>query len=288
MSRRMKDPTARLKKQGGKLLAYAVLIAFAFVVLFPILWMVSATLKSPEQQYQWPPQLLPWPIYLGNFAKLLDVMPIGTYLFNSTFVAVASVIGMCLSSSMAAYAIARMNFRGRDTLFAILLATLMIPYAITLIPTFFIITRVGLIDTFWPLILPYWFGSAFMIFLLRQAYRGIPQEMVDAAKIDGASHFQIFTRIFIPLTMPTMVTVALLTFLWSWNDLLGPLVYLNNPDLFTVQRGLAMLTGRSGTGVDRRGIIMAGSLLGMLPILIIYLFGQRYFIQGLTRSGIKG
>jgi multiple sugar transport system permease protein len=284
----MKDPTARLKKQGGKLLAYAVLIAFAFVVLFPILWMVSATLKSPEQQYQWPPQLLPWPIYLGNFAKLLDVMPIGTYLFNSTFVAVASVIGMCLSSSMAAYAIARMNFRGRDTLFAILLATLMIPYAITLIPTFFIITRVGLIDTFWPLILPYWFGSAFMIFLLRQAYRGIPQEMVDAAKIDGASHFQIFTRIFIPLTMPTMVTVALLTFLWSWNDLLGPLVYLNNPDLFTVQRGLAMLTGRSGTGVDRRGIIMAGSLLGMLPILIIYLFGQRYFIQGLTRSGIKG
>jgi multiple sugar transport system permease protein len=288
MSRRLKAPTAHLKKQGGKLLTYAVLIGFAFVVLFPILWMISATLKSPEQQYQWPPQLLPWPIYLGNFAKLLDVMPIGTYLFNSTFVAVASVIGMCLSSSMAAYAIARMNFRGRDALFAILLATLMIPYAITLIPTFFIMTRVGLIDTFWPLILPYWFGSAFMIFLLRQAYRGIPQEMVDAARIDGASHFQIFTRIFIPLTMPTMVTVALLTFLWSWNDLLGPLVYLNNPDLFTVQRGLAMLTGRSGTGVDRRGIIMAGSLLGMLPILIIYLFGQRYFIQGLTRSGIKG
>ena len=195
---------------------------------------------------------------------------------------------MCFSCSLAAYAIARMQFRGRDALFAILLATLMIPYAITLIPTFYIMTRVKLIDTLWPLILPYWFGSAFMIFLLRQAYRGIPQEMVDAAKIDGASHFQIFLRIFIPLTMPTMVTVALLTFLWSWNDLLGPLVYLNNPDLFTVQRGLAMLSGRAGTGVDRRGIIMAGSLLGMLPILIIYLFGQRYFIQGLTRSGIKG
>ena len=164
----------------------------------------------------------------------------------------------------------------------------MIPYAITTIPTFFIMTQIKLIDTLWPLIVPNWFGSAFMIFLLRQAYRGIPQDLVDAAKMDSANDLQIFLRIFIPLTLPTMFTVALLTFLWSWNDLLGPLIYINNPNLFTVQRALSMLTGRSGTGIDRRGIIMAGSLLGMLPILVIYLFGQRYFIQGLTRSGIKG
>jgi multiple sugar transport system permease protein len=280
--------TTSFRRRSARLFAYVLLSIFAFIVAFPILWMVSSAFKSPEQQYQWPPQLIPWPVYPENFTKLLEVMPIGTYLFNSTLVAVTSVIGMCFSCSLAAYAIARMEFRGREVLFGVLLATLMIPYAITLIPTFFIMTQIKLIDTLWPLILPYWFGSAFMIFLLRQAYRGIPQEMVDAAKTDGASHFQIFSRIFIPLSMATMVTVALLTFLWSWNDLLGPLVYINNPGLFTVQRGLAMLTGRSGTGVDRRGIIMAGSLLGMLPILIIYLFGQRYFIQGLTRSGIKG
>jgi len=135
---------------------------------------------------------------------------------------------------------------------------------------------------------PNFFGGAFMIFLLRQAYRSIPQEMMDAAQLDGASYFKIYWLIFIPLTIPIMVTVALLTFLWSWNDLLGPLIYLNDPQLYTVQRGLSQLTGRSGTGIDRRGIIMAGSLLGMLPMLVIYLFGQRYFIQGLTRSGSKG
>lgn len=284
----MSNSSTKLSKRISRELTFVLLSLLTFVVLFPLLWLVSSALKSPEQQYLWPPQLIPWPIYLGNFTRLFDVMPIGNYLLNSTTVAVSSVIGMCIASSMAAYAIARMRFRGRGALFAILLTTLMIPYAITMIPTFFIMTKVKLIDTLWPLILPNWFGSAFMIFLLRQAYRGIPQDMVDAAKIDGANDFQTFTQIFIPLTMPTMVTVALLTFLWSWNDLLGPLIYINNPALFTVQRGLAMLSGRAGTGIDRRGIIMAGSLTGMLPMLLIYLFGQRYFIQGLARTGIKG
>jgi multiple sugar transport system permease protein len=280
--------SSRLRKRFIRFLTYLVLCVLAFIVIFPLLWLVSSALKSPDQQYEWPPQLIPWPIYLNNFTRLLEVMPIGAYILNSTLVATASVIGMCISSSLAAYAFARMRFRGREPLFSILLVTLMIPYAITLIPTFFIMTRIKLIDTLWPLIMPNLFGSAFMIFLLRQAYRGIPQDLVDAAKIDGANDFQVFSRIFVPLSMPTLVTVALLTFLWSWNDLLGPLIYLNNPDLFTVQRGLAMLTGRSGTGVDRRGVIMAGSLLGMLPMLVIYLFGQRYFIRGLSRSGIKG
>jgi multiple sugar transport system permease protein len=280
--------TGRWRKKVIIVLTYMLLCVLSFIVLFPILWLVSSALKSPDQQYQWPPQLIPWPIYLNNFTRLLEVMPLGSYILNSTLVATVSVIGMCISSSMAAYAFARMRFRGRDWLFSILLGTLMIPYAITLIPTFYVMTQVKLIDTFWPLIMPNLFGSAFMIFLLRQAFRGIPQDLVDAAKIDGATDFQVFSRIFIPLSMPTLITVALLTFLWSWNDLLGPLIFINNPNLFTVQRGLAMLTGRSGTGVDRRGVIMAGSLLGMLPMLVIYLVGQRYFIRGLSRSGIKG
>ena len=160
---------AGLRKEIRKWLIYALLILLAFIILFPILWLVSSVLKTPAQQYEWPPRLIPEPFYFGNFSKLLEVIPIGTYIFNSTVVAIGSVIGMCISSSMAAYAFARMRFRGKNVLFSILLATLMIPYAITTIPTFFIMTQIKLIDTLWPLIVPNWFGSAFMIFLLRQA-----------------------------------------------------------------------------------------------------------------------
>ncbi len=279
---------SRMVRFSKQALNYVLLVVLAFIVLFPILWLVSSAFKTPAQQYEWPPRFLPSPIYLGNFASLFKVMPMPIYLMNTLVIAVFSVIGMCISSSLAAFATARMNFHGRNVLFAMLMMTLMIPYAITMIPSFFIFTRLKWIDTFLPLIVPNFFGGAFMIFLLRQAYRSIPQEMMDAAQLDGASYFKIYWLIFIPLTIPIMVTVALLTFLWSWNDLLGPLIYLNDPQLYTVQRGLSQLTGRSGTGIDRRGIIMAGSLLGMLPMLVIYLFGQRYFIQGLTRSGSKG
>jgi multiple sugar transport system permease protein len=284
----MKKETARLRKRANTVLIYVLISAVALVAIFPILWAVSSALKTPQQQYQWPPQLIPWPIYFGNFIKLFEDMPMGRYLLNSTFISVCSMVGMCIASSLGAYAFARLRFRGRDFLFGVLLVTMMIPYALTMIPTFLVFTKLKLVDTFVPLIAPNWFGSAFMVFLLRQAYMGIPQDLVDAAKLDGASHFGIFLNIFVPLTLPTLVTVALLQFLFSWNDLLGPLIYINNPDLYTVQRGLSLILGRAGTGIDRRGISMAGALLGMLPMLTMYLFGQRYFISGLTRSGIKG
>ena len=267
---------------------YFVLCVTTVIVLFPIVWLFSTALKTPAQQYEWPPNLIPSPVYIENFFKLFEIMPMGRYILNTFVIAAASALGMCISSSLAAFAIARLRFHGRDLLFSILISTLMIPGAITLIPTFVIMSKLQWIDTFLPLIVPNWFGSAFMIFLLRQAYRGISQDLISAAQLDGASYFTIYLRIFLPLTKPVMVTVALLTFLFSWNDLLGPLVYINNPDLYTVQRGLSLLTGRSGTGIDRNGIIMAGSLLGMLPMLIFYLFGQRYFVQGLSRTGMRG
>jgi ABC-type glycerol-3-phosphate transport system permease component len=284
----MRNETALLRNRVMKVLTYVLVITVCVVAIFPVLWALSSELKLPLQQYQWPPQLIPWPIYFGNFSRLFEIMKMDRYLVNSTIIAVTSMVGMCISSSMGAYAFARLRFRGRDFLFGVLLATMMIPYAITLIPTFLVFSKLKLVDTFVPLIAPNWFGSAFMVFLLRQAYIAIPQELVDAAKLDGASHYAIFLRIFVPLTMPTLVTVGLLQFLFSWNDLLGPLIYLNNPDLYTVQRGLSLLLGRAGTGIDRRGVSMAGALLGMVPMLALYVFGQRYFIGGLTRSGIKG
>jgi len=284
----MRNEEARLRQRVAKAMTYVLISVASLVAVFPILWAISSALKLPQQQYQWPPQLIPWPVYFGNFTRLFEVMKMGRYLLNSTVISVTSMVGMCISSSMGAYAFSRLRFRGRDFLFAVLLATMMIPYAITMIPTFFVFTKLKLVDTFVPLIAPNWFGSAFMVFLLRQAYVAVPQELVDAAKLDGAGHDAIFLRIFVPLTMPTLVTVALLQFLFSWNDLLGPLIYINNPDLYTVQRGLSLLLGRAGTGIDRRGVSMAGALLGMVPMLTLYVFGQRYFIGGLTRSGIKG
>jgi multiple sugar transport system permease protein len=284
----MRNETARLRKRVMNIQTYVLVIAVSLLAIFPILWAFSSALKSPQQQYQWPPHLIPSPIYFNNFSRLFELMPMGRYLANSSIISVLSMVGMCISSSMGAYAFARLRFRGRDFLFGVLLVTMMIPYAIMMIPQFLIFSRLGLVDSFVPLIAPNCFGSAFMVFLLRQAYLAIPQELVDAAKLDGASHFNIFLRIFVPLTMPTLVTVALLQFLFSWNDLLGPLIYINNPDLYTVQRGLSMILGRAGTAIDRRGVSMAGALLGMVPMLTLYLFGQRYFISGLTRSGIKG
>jgi multiple sugar transport system permease protein len=181
-----------------------------------------------------------------------------------------------------------MRFRGRDAIFAIVLATMMIPGATTVIPTFLIFKNLHWIDTHLPLIIPNFFGSAYMVFLFRQNFKSIPQDMMDSAQIDGANFFDIYWRIFLPLSIPILTTVALLTFLWNWNDLFGPLIYLSTQEKMTVQLGLAFLRGRAGTGVEKYGIVMAGSLLGILPMFILYIVGQKYFIQGLARAGLKG
>jgi ABC-type glycerol-3-phosphate transport system permease component len=195
---------------------------------------------------------------------------------------------MCVSSSLAAFAFARMRFRGKNLIFGILLGTMMIPYATTVIPTFVIFRWLGWINTHAPLIVPNFFGSAYFVFLLRQAYMGIPQDFMDAAEIDGAGFFYIYSRIFVPLGMPMLTTVAVLQFLGSWNDLFGPLIYLNDQLKMTVQIGLTYLRGRAGTGVEHVGIVMAGSLMGILPMLLLYSFGQKYFVKGLSRAGLKG
>jgi multiple sugar transport system permease protein len=216
------------------------------------------------------------------------VAPMGLYLLNSFKVTLLTVAGTCFSSSLAAFAFARMRFRGRGTLFVILLATMMLPYAVTVIPTFTIMRQLGWLDTHYPLFVPAYFGSAFNVFLLRQAYKSIPQDLFDAATADGAGFFRIYWQIYLPLGMAALVTIAIFAFLWSWNDLFGPLIYLSTQEKMTVALGLAYLRGRAGTGVGTIGVIMAGSLLVIVPMLLLYAFGQRYFIQGLARTGLKG
>jgi ABC-type glycerol-3-phosphate transport system permease component len=279
---------ARLKKYAGRVSTHVLLILIAVMMIFPLVWTLSASLKTPPQQVKWPPQLIPNPFYPRNYVLLFSLSPMATYMLNSAKIAILSVIGMCLSSSLAAFAFARMRFRGKNLIFGILLGTMMIPGATTVIPTFIIFRWLGWINTHAPLIVGNYFGGAFSVFLLRQAYLSIPQDLVDAAEMDGASFFYIYRTIFIPLGMPILTTVAVLQFLWSWNDLFGPLIYLNSQSKMTVQLGLTFLRGRAGTGVEQFGIVMAGSLLGLLPMLILYSFGQKYFIRGLARSGIKG
>ncbi len=272
----------------SRLLTHAILLGMAILMIFPLVWLVSTSLKHPGKQMLWPPQIIPNPVYLQNYVDLFALAPMELYLLNSFKIATLSVLGTCLSSSLAAFAFARMRFRGRDVIFAILLATMMLPYAVTVIPTFVIMRNLNWLDTHYPLIVPAYFGSAFNVFLLRQAYRAIPQDLVDAAMIDGAGFFHIYRRIFIPLGMPILATVALFAFLGSWNDLFGPLIYLSTQTKMTVALGLTYLRGRAGTGTGRIGIIMAGSLLGVVPMLVLYGFGQKYFVQGLARTGLKG
>lgn len=272
----------------SRLATHAVLIAMALLMIFPLIWLVSTSLKHPSKQMLWPPQIIPNPVYIQNYRDLFVLAPMGNYLFNSFKISILSVIGVCFSSSLAAFAFARMRFRGSRVLFAILLATMMLPYAVTIIPTFVIMKNLGWLNTHYPLIVPSFFGSAYFVFLLRQTYRVVPQDLFDAATIDGAGFFQIYWKIFVPLGMPALVTVALFAFLGSWNDLFGPLIYLSSQEKMTVSLGLTYLRGRAGTGVERVGVIMAGSMLGVVPMLVLYSFGQKYFVQGLAKTGLKG
>jgi ABC-type glycerol-3-phosphate transport system permease component len=271
-----------------KLLVHAILILVAISMIFPLLWMASTSFKSPGKQFSFPPQLIPNPLYLKNYFDLFDLLPMWNFLFNSAKIATLSVIGTCLSSSLAAYAFARLHFRGKNILFIILLATLMIPGQVTIVPTFVIMRLLGWLDTHAPLIVPSFFGSAFSVFVLRQFYQTIPQDLVDSAFIDGAGFLRVYWSIFVPLGMPAMATVAVFNFLWSWNDLFGPLIYLTTETKLTVTLGLTLLIGKAGTSAGRWGVIMGGALLGVIPMLFLYFIGQKYFVQGLARTGLKG
>lgn len=277
-----------LRRVLPQVLIHAVLASVAVLMIFPLLWLISTSLKHPSKQYLWPPQLIPNPWYPQNYIDLFALAPMGLYLINSTKITLLSVLGTSLSSTLAAFAFARMRFRGSGALFSILLATMMLPGAVTLVPTFVVMSKLGWVDTHAPLIVPNFFGSAFFVFLARQYFLTIPQDFVDAAKIDGAGFLHIYWMIFLPLSVPILTTIAVLTFLWNWNDLFGPLIYLNTQTKMTVQLGLAYLRGRSGTGVEQFGKIMAGAFLGLLPTLLLYFFGQKHFVQGLTRSALKG
>lgn len=273
-----------------KILGFAALIAFALMMVLPFVWMVGTSLKPYGSEFSYPPQLLPSHPDFSSYVRLFTLAPFGLYFMNTLIITLATVIGQVIISSMAAYAFARLHFMGRDTLFLFYLATMMVPFQITLIPLYLIIFKLGWVDTYWGLIAP-GLSSAYAIFLLRQSFLTIPRDLQDAARVDGASEWTIYFRIFLPLNGPALTTVGVFAFMGTWTDLLWPLLIARSQKLRTLELGLAYFNSQAGASAFLQPnwpLVMAASVVVMLPVLIVYIFTQRYFVQGIALSGVKG
>ncbi|HEY3107412.1 MAG TPA: carbohydrate ABC transporter permease [Chloroflexota bacterium] len=266
-------------------LAYALLIVGGLLYTAPFLWMISTSLKEPGAAIEFPPRWIPSPVEWGNYGRAWKVLPFGDFTRNSVVYAAASLIGQLLSCSLAAFGFARISFRGRDAWFAVLLATMMLPSQVTLIPQFILFKNLGWLDTLLPLIVPTFFGQAFYIFLLRQFFLTLPTELDDAARIDGAHFFDIYWRIVLPLAKPALATVAIFSFVYHWNDFFGPLIYLTTPEKMTIAVGLQLFRGQWGTDFS---LLMAASTAAVLPVILLFFFAQKTFVQGIALTGMKG
>ncbi|MCB0072122.1 MAG: carbohydrate ABC transporter permease [Caldilineaceae bacterium] len=258
-------------------------------MLMPLAWTLSTSLKSLQQIAVWPPEWIPNPVMWRNYIDVFSVAPVGLWLRNSMVLVIANVVGSVVTCSFVAYGFARIKFPGRDALFILLLSTLMMPYVVRLIPLYVIYSDIGWINTFLPVTVPQLLGrNPFFIFLLRQFFIGIPDELSDAARIDGCSEFGIWWRIVMPLSKPALAAVAIFAFRDAWDNFLAPLVYLaGRPDLRPLAVGLFTLRGGAGQLPDTH-YLMALSTLMIIPMLVLFATGQRYFIRGVTLSGIKG
>jgi ABC-type glycerol-3-phosphate transport system permease component len=266
-------------------LVYLLLTIAAIAISIPLVWMISTALKTPKQIFTWPMEWIPDPVAWENFPRAMTARPFGLWTRNSAIVASLSVIGHCLSATIVAYSFARLRWRGRDIVFLVMLATLMLPEEVTLVPQFLIFSRLGWVNTLLPLWVPPFFGGAFNIFVMRQFMITLPRELDDAARLDGCNQFGILWRIIVPQVLPAVGFIAINTFRARWNDFFRPLIYLNDPDLFTLALGLRSF--RDEFSVEW-SLLMAASLVAMLPVIVLFFIAQRYFIQGIVFTGVKG
>ena len=262
---------------------HLVLISLSLIMLFPFLWTISASLKGDDAVLATPPQLLPIPAHWENFAAVTQIIPFGQLFINSLFVAVVTTFLQVLTCSMAAYAFARLRFRGRGPLFLVYLATLMVPAQVTYTPLFIFMRVLGLTNTYAGLILP-GITSAFGVFLLRQFFLTIPRELEEAAFLDGASHWIVYWRIILPLSRSGLAALTIFSFMASWNSFLWPLLVTSDPQIMTLPLGLSTLQGQYSTAWNQ---LMAGTVLSIVPIIIVYILAQRQFVEGLALSGVK-
>ena len=275
-------PRRRLKR--GKFTLHLFLILGSVVMLLPFIWMLSTSLKEPKEIFTYPPIWVPSTFAWSNYTEALTAMPFDRFYLNSFFVALSVTTLQILTSSLAAFAFARLRFRGRDALFLIYLATLMIPFPVLLIPNFILVRELGWYDTYQALILPPAF-SAFSTFLLRQHFKSLPLELDDAARIDGASSFRIWWQIIMPMSKTALAAVAIFVFLGNWNEFLWPLVVTNSEEMRTIPVGLSAFQGQYNV---KWQLLMAAAVVAMLPVLVVYLFAQKWFIKGITITGMGG
>jgi multiple sugar transport system permease protein len=281
----MNNPSLlRIGKGLSRGLLYILLILGGLVMIVPFAWMISTSLKSGQYVLSMPPQLIPNPATLDSYRRIFELYPIGRMLFNSLFVAGLVTMGQLVTCSMAAYAFARLKFRGHNFVFLLYLATLMVPFQVTITPLFIMMRIFGWINTYQGLILPGVF-SAFGTFMLRQAFMTIPTEYEEAAYMDGASPLTIFLKIILPLSKPALATLSVFAFMGSWNSFMWPLFIVREETLMTLPVGLATLQGR---WLTEWNLVMAGAVITVLPMLLLYLFAQKYLVQGYVMSGLKG
>jgi len=278
-------------KRAGKIMhdviVYTLLIVLSILFAFPFFWMLSSALKPEYQIFVWPPQWIPDPIMWSNFREALGnpLLPFHLFFRNTMIIEVAVLSGRLLSCTLVAYGFARLKAPGKEVLFTILLATLMLPAPVTMIPKFILFNKLGWVNTFLPLTVPAWFGEAYAIFLMRQFFMSIPRELEEAARIDGASTFQVIRYVIVPLSVPVLTVIAVLTFKDNWNDFMNPLIYLNDAKLYTLAVGLAFFNGQFDVQMN---LLMAASVVVILPLVILFFIAQRAFVEGITLTGLKG
>ncbi|WP_316568296.1 carbohydrate ABC transporter permease [Neobacillus sp. YIM B06451] len=277
------------KKFKEKIKAWLItilLLAGSVIILSPIWWMISTSLKTPAEIAQYPPTFFPKEFRFDNYIKAWQTAPFTRWAMNTAFIAIVGTIGSVLVNSLVAYSFAKIRFKGRNALFVIVLSTMLIPGFVTMVPQYILFSKLGWVNTYLPLIVPAFLGSAFFIFLLRQFMMTIPNSLVEAAVLDGANHLQIWWHIMIPLTKPALMVVAIFSFNGAWNDLLGPLLYINDERMYTLQIGLQTF---KGTVQTQWHYLMSMSVTVLLPVVLLFFFFQRYFIEGANiSSGTKG
>jgi multiple sugar transport system permease protein len=277
------------RKTINTVIWFVVLLALTAIVLYPLVWLLFSTFK-PSSEFGQNPGLIPENPTFDNYIKVVEGIggtPLWQFFANSLFIAIMAVIGTLISSALAAYAFARIKFRGVGVLFAAMIGTLLLPFHVIIIPQYIMFNKLELVDTYWPLILPKFLATeAFFVFLIVQFIRNIPRDMDEAARIDGAGHIRIFFSIIVPLIKPALITSAIFTFIWTWNDFLGPLLYVNSPEKYPLP--IALRLYNDATSTSDYGATVAVSFLALLPILIFFIVFQRFLVAGVATQGLKG
>ncbi len=275
----------RSSKWSRRIFAHLTLLVGSVFFVVPLLFMLSTSLKALRQIAQFPPQLIPNPVIWLNYPDVFLYAPMHRYFFNTMIIVIPSIIGAVVTSSLAAYAFARLRAPGRDLIFMVVLSTMMLPAIVTMIPTYILFAKLGWVGTFRPLTIPALAGSAFFVFLMRQFFMTIPRELEEAALIDGCSRIRIYNSIILPLARPVLATVTIFAFMGSWNEYIGPLIYLGNKDQYTLSLGLQVFVQQHRA---EWGLMMAAATMMVAPVILLFFFAQKRFVQGITLTGLKG